>query len=273
MGPEAAEITDTRYPENNYLLKGTGTHHLASSSIVDNDTTVTIGNTTTFSNGASGSFSGSFEGDGSGVTGIISASHAESASVATIADTAVTASHVVTASFADNASSASVAISSSFATSASIADEASTLSVTATASFADSATSASSAITASHAMSIPGVIPNDIEFTGVVSGDVNAITITSNTASIDFNTSNFFTLAMPAGGNVHVNATNIKNGTTVNLQITQNATPATMDFADYIKFESGSEYTVSTGSGNVDLLSFVTFDTTNLLAAGINHLV
>jgi len=46
-----------------------------------------------------------------------------------------------------------------------------------------------------------------------------------------------------------------------------------MDFADYIKFESGSEYTVSTGSGNVDLLSFVTFDTTNLLAAGINHLI
>lgn len=273
FGPHADAVTDTRYPENNYLLKGTGTHHLASSSIVDNASTVTIGNTTTFSNGASGSFSGSFEGDGSGVTGIISASHAESASVATIADTATTASHVVTASFADNASSASVAISSSYATSASIADEASTLSVTATASFADSATSASSAITASHAMSIPGVITNDIEFEGVVSGDVNTITITSNTASIDFNTSNFFLLTMPAGGNVHVNATNIKNGTTVNLQITQNATPATLDFADYIKFESGSEYTVSTGSGNVDLVSFVTFDTTNLLAAGINHLV
>jgi hypothetical protein len=78
---------------------------------------------------------------------------------------------------------------------------------------------------------------------------------------------------MPAGGNVHVNATNIKNGTTVNLQITQNATPATLDFASYIKFESGSAYTVSTGSGNVDLVSFVTFDTTNLLAAGINHMV
>ena len=60
FGPEATSITDTRYPENNKILKGTGTHHLASSSISDDATTITMGNTTTFSNGASGSFSGSF---------------------------------------------------------------------------------------------------------------------------------------------------------------------------------------------------------------------
>ena len=341
FGPEASEITDTRYPENNYILKGTGGHHLASSSIVDNDTTVTIGNTTTFSNGASGSFSGSFEGEFLGI--IASASHAESASVATNASQSLNAN---TAEFANEAISASIAaelqggatasyaitgafaqseqdttsnleygivlktveetsklktdltgnntgsfnynpslnrlmvdnltvrtsldatiVSSSYATSASFAESS---------SFAEDARTADSALTAttaSHALSIPGVITNDVEFTGVVSGDVNAISIASSTASIDYNTSNFFTLALPAGGNVHVNATNIKSGTTINLQITQNSTPATMDFADYIKFESGSEYTASTGSGDIDLISFVTFDTTNVLAAGINHLV
>jgi len=344
FGPEATSITDTRYPENNKILKGTGTHHLASSSISDDATTITMGNTTTFSNGASGSFSGSFEGDASALTGITSASYAltassvqglvasssfaltasavdvftntqdfnypvafsfaeqpgtirvassnnfrfnpndnalidltsvestnftgsllGTASVALIATTAVSASHAESASFYGGS-----VVSSSFAESSSFAQDART---------ADSATSASQAVnaatatTASHALSIPGVITNDVEFTGVVSGDVNAITIASSTASIDYNTSNFFTLALPAGGNVHVNATNIKSGTTVNLQITQNSTPATLDFANYIKFESGSEYTVSTGSGNVDLISFVTFDTSNVLAAGINHLV
>ena len=264
-GSRASEVS----PGVNKIQKGGGHHTIIDSSITDTGTAVTIGNTTTFSNGASGSFSGSFEGEllvtasnALFATNALSASHAESSSVAVSSSFANTAATAVSASHAESASfyGGSV-VSSSFAESSSFAQDART------------ADSALTATTASHALSIPGVITNDIEFEGVVSGDVNTITITSNTASIDFDTSNFFLLTMPAGGNVHVNATNIKNGTTVNLQVTQNATAATMDFADYIKFESGSEYTISTGSGNVDLISFVTFDTTNLLGAGINHLV
>jgi hypothetical protein len=70
----------------------------------------------------SGSFSGSFQGDGSNLTGL------------------VTASHVVTASFADTATSASIAITSG---TSSVADRATLLSPLATASFADSATTSS----------------------------------------------------------------------------------------------------------------------------------
>ena len=130
---------------------------------------------------ASGSFSGSFEGDGTNLTGVASptgsytgsftgsilgdvigtASIADNATTASIADlattasyistasfadSATTASHVVTASFADNATTASHVVTASFAnnaTTASQADNATTASHVLTASFADSATSAS----------------------------------------------------------------------------------------------------------------------------------
>jgi len=100
----------------------------------------------------SGSFSGSFQGDGSGLNNI-SASTAVSASYATSAsysDTAVSASYAqnaTSASYADSALSASYALSSSHAdnsTSASYADSA------LSASYADSALSASYTLSSSH---------------------------------------------------------------------------------------------------------------------------
>jgi hypothetical protein len=78
---------------------------------------------------------------------------------------------------------------------------------------------------------------------------------------------------MPAGGAVHITATNKQAGQTINLQTTQNATSASFDFNSEFKFESGSIFTASTGSGIVDLMSFVTFDTSNVLGTGINNLL
>jgi hypothetical protein len=97
----------------------------------------------------SGSFSGSFQGDGSGLTNItastaISASYATSASYA---DSALSASYALSASHADSATSSSYAdsaLSASYATSASHADSATS------ASYADSALSASYATSASY---------------------------------------------------------------------------------------------------------------------------
>ncbi len=294
-GSRASEVS----PTINNIQKGGGHHTIIDSSITDTGTAVTIGNTTTFSNGASGSFSGSFEGEllvtasnALFATNALSASYAESASVATLANTASNAVRAISASHADTASfysgnviSSSFAESSSFAQdartadSASVAARATTLSADATASFADlasdarTATSASTAITASHAMSIPGVITNDITFNGSVNGAVAALSIASDTASMDLSAGNFFTLAMPAGGAVHLNPTNIQAGQTVNLKVTQNASAATLNFNSLVRFESGSEFTVSTGSGDCDMISFVTFDTSNLYGAGINHLI
>ncbi len=272
-GSRASEVS----PGVNKIQKGGGHHTIIDSSITDTGTAVTIGNTTTFSNGASGSFSGSFQGEviatASNALFAVSASHAESASVSISSSLA---SHAISA---DSASRALRATSSSFADlagsirgglTASFADNATSASYALSASFA---TSASSATTASHAMSIPGVITNDITFNGSVNGAVGALSIASNTASMDLSAGNFFTLAMPAGGAVHLNPTNIQAGQTVNLKVTQNASAATLKFNNLVRFESGSEFTVSTGSGNCDMISFVTFDTSNLYGAGINHLI
>jgi len=282
FGPEATSITDTRYPENNKILKGTGTHHLASSSISDDATTITMGNTTTFSNGASGSFSGSFEGDGSGLTGIISASHAESASVATIADTATTASHVVTASFADNASSASVAISSSYATSASVADlatTATTASHVVTASFADSATtasqadnasSASQAISASIATSV-SKLEQDVQITGSlgisgsVTGRVGGLVISSTTASFDPDKANYYELTLAGGADTHVTITSVPKAHTMNIMVKQGGTAGTLSWdTNYFKFPSGSQFTGSQLTNTQDILSFVSFESSSV---------
>ena len=66
------------------------------------------------STGASGSFSGSFEGDGSGVTGVISASYATSASLSDTGSHALVANTASHATFAETAKTALTASAISF---------------------------------------------------------------------------------------------------------------------------------------------------------------
>jgi hypothetical protein len=78
------------------------------SSITDDGTTIT-GATSIQLTGASsvitGSFTGSFKGDGSGLTGVVSSSYANNATSASYANNATSASYALTASFALNANS------------------------------------------------------------------------------------------------------------------------------------------------------------------------
>lgn len=66
-GPEGADLATLPYPANNAIQKGTGTHHLASSSMTDDGTLVTIDANVSASGYVSAS---SFIGDGSQLTGI-----------------------------------------------------------------------------------------------------------------------------------------------------------------------------------------------------------
>lgn len=98
----------------------------------------------------SGSFSGSFQGDGSGITGV-SASSAVSASYATsasYADTSISSSYATSASYADSTISSSYALN---ATSASYADNTTSASYAESASYADNATSASYSLNSTSA--------------------------------------------------------------------------------------------------------------------------
>ena len=253
------------YPSANTLLKGSGTNVIQNSIITDDGSTIVVGGDLTANViTANTYFVGDLIGTASVATTATTATNAVSASIANTATTAILATSAVSASFAENARTADSATSASFSEDARTADSATS---------ASEATHAATATTASHAESIPGVISNDITFNGSVNGGVTALSVASSTASIDMSAGNFFTLAMPAGGAVHITATNKKAGQTINLQTTQNATAATLDWNSSFKFESGSQFAASTGSGVIDLMSFVTFDTSNVLGTGINNLI
>ena len=278
FGPEATSVSDTRYPENNYILKGTGTHHLASSSIVDNDTTVTIGNTTTFSNGASGSFSGSFEGDGGNLTNLNLDATASWALSASVALTAITASHVVTASFADSATSASQADNASSASQAVNAATATSASFAESSSFAEDARTADSALTASNVNELNQdvYITGSLKLSGSLVGTSQQFSLsTGQTASLDTDNHDFFEIFLPAGGgNAHVTLANTNPYQVINTKVIHGSTTATSMSWDsnYFRFPAGIEVSGSASGSAVDMYSFASFADQKYLGTVITSL-
>ena len=74
---------------------------------------------------------------------------------------------------------------------------------------------------------------------------------------------------MPAGGSTTLTPTNITAGQTINIKITQNATPSTLAYAASIDFPGGTPFTISTGAGEVDVLTLISLDGTSLQATGL----
>jgi hypothetical protein len=98
--------------------------------------------------------------------------------------------------------------------------------------------------------------------TGSVAGNVTALSITSNTASMNMSLGNLFTLTL-SGSSVHLDATNISTGQTVNLLVTQNAAgTATLSLAPKFKQAAGFTYVASPSASAQDILTFATFNTT-----------
>ena len=201
-------------------------------------------------------------GSGAGITGIISSSYSVSSSYAlssSVASNAATASFVTTAqtaSFVTLAQTASYvlnAVSSSFATSA---------------SFAQTASLAYRVGTLTGSVLISG----SLILTGSASGNVFSGSIASATSSLDFNTGNFFTSLV--SGSTFFNVTNIKAGQTVNVLLTTaGALPATASFSSNVRQISGSLYTPTSGSSKTDILTFVSFDTTNVYLVAAKNLI
>jgi len=105
---------------------------------------------------------------------------------------------------------------------------------------------------------------------GSTSGVVKALTISSQTASMDLSTADLFTLTLVSGSNTFLNPTNIKVGQTGILQITQPATVGTLSYPSSIKFPAFLAYTASVTSNAIDSISFVTFNTSSLNAVAAN---
>jgi hypothetical protein len=114
------------------------------------------------------------------------------------------------------------------------------------------------------------IITGSIILTGSAYGNVPTITVASNTASFDIRGGNFFTVTMGASSTTHFNVTNPSPGQTVSILVRTN-TASTASFSSNVRQVTGSLYTPSV-SGSNDILTFVTFDSTNVFMTSLKRL-
>jgi hypothetical protein len=106
-------------------------------------------------------------------------------------------------------------------------------------------------------------------FSGSVSGEVIPLSVVGGTATMDCSQGNFFTLTVPSSTSATITATNIRKGETITLRLTQSSSSAgTILYGSMFKFIQGAPPSVSTGLSEIDVISFVSFDTGSLF--GVN---
>ena len=154
----------------------------------------------------------------------------------------------------------SLIVSASYAISASHADVADSALTVATASYA---------LTSSILDGTP--LTEGLIITGSVVGKVDALSIASQTASLDCSTGNFFTLQLASGVDTHINPTNITPGQTINLEVAT-VGAGTVSFPSAVKQVSGSAY-VPTTTTSTDIVTFISFDSTNLYLSNIKKFI
>ena len=110
-------------------------------------------------------------------------------------------------------------------------------------------------------------------FNKSVNGIVNALSITSNTASMDCLLGNFFTLTLVANTPTRLIPTNIQAGETISLKLTQPATTGSLTYnSSTIKFPAGLQYTASALANSIDILTFVTYDASTLFSVAVKNM-
>jgi hypothetical protein len=106
---------------------------------------------------------------------------------------------------------------------------------------------------------------------GSLRGRVVTLSTASATASMDCSLSNFFDLTL--SGSMYLGVSNIQPGETINLRITQPATSGSLNYTSSIKFPNGLPYSASATSSVVDLISFISFDSSTLYATSLKNLI
>jgi hypothetical protein len=110
---------------------------------------------------------------------------------------------------------------------------------------------------------------------GSVRGNVASASISSNTASLDFGSSNFFTLTLVSGSSTHILPQNVGTGQTINLKVVQPSVgTGTISFPSSFKFPEVAPYTASIVTSSVDVVTFITFeDTGSIYSVAVKRLV
>ena len=106
-------------------------------------------------------------------------------------------------------------------------------------------------------------VTSSLTITGSAYGNVIPVTVSSNTASINLAAGNFFTATLGSNATTFFNITNPKPGVTANLILTT-GTNSTASFSSNVKQPSGNSYLPTSGSGQIDALSLVAVDSSNV---------
>ena len=122
------------------------------------------------------------------------------------------------------------------------------------------------ATTGSNSFVGANTFSGSVAFTGSVVGNVVALGITSNTASMNFNSGNYFTLTLADNATTHISASNVQPGVSATLVITT-GTNSTASLAPTLLQPSGLEYSATVGTGKKDVLSIVAVE------AGVPYVV
>jgi hypothetical protein len=120
--------------------------------------------------------------------------------------------------------------------------------------------SGSYATTGSNVFTGSQTITGSITITGSAYGNAVSVSIVSNTASIDLNKANYFTLTI--ANNTNINVINAQPCVTATL-IINTAGATTASFSSNVKQSTGSFY-VPSNSGSIDILSFTAVTTSSV---------
>jgi hypothetical protein len=117
-------------------------------------------------------------------------------------------------------------------------------------------------------------ITGSLGITGSLSSLPITLSVSSNTASLNMTAGNNFVLTLPSSSTTHITATNLISGQTLNLLVKQQVGPETgsITFAPFILFPSGLDMQATATGSAIDLVSMISFDTTNLMAANVKNL-
>jgi hypothetical protein len=108
------------------------------------------------------------------------------------------------------------------------------------------------------------VLPTgSIQITGSAYGNIVPVSVASNTASINLAAGNFFTVTLANSATTFFNLTNVRPGVTANLILTT-GTVSTASFSSNVKQPSGNLYLPTSGSGQIDALSLIAVDSSNV---------
>jgi hypothetical protein len=117
-------------------------------------------------------------------------------------------------------------------------------------------------------------ITGSLGITGSLSSLPITLSVSSNTASLNMTAGNNFVLTLPSSSTTHITAANLVAGQTLNLLVKQQVGPETgsITFAPFILFPSGLDMQATATGSAIDLVSMISFDTTNLMAANVKNL-